>query len=69
MWRYKFMRGAVNGLDRGTHAIFDAMRWGIDRLERREEIRKLQAPSEPAVDRVDEAGRDSFPAGDAPSLP
>jgi len=49
MWRYKLMRGTVNGLERGSHVVFKSMRWGIDRLERRARTR------EPAVAATDHA--------------
>jgi hypothetical protein len=67
MWRYSLMRGAVNGLDRTSHAIFGAMRWGIDRLEHREETRRLQAPIVAAVARLDQqvdAAHDAMAAGE-----
>ena len=29
MWRYRLMRGTVNGVEKGTHVIFGTIRWGI----------------------------------------
>jgi hypothetical protein len=63
MWRYKLMRGTVNGLERGSHVVFSTIRWGIDRLERRDETRKLRATvAELTPAGVDDTARDSLQA-------
>jgi hypothetical protein len=69
MLRYKLMRGAVNGIEASSRAVFRALRFGIDSLERREEKRRRQKAVEAvaADDRIDEAGRESFPASDPPA--
>jgi hypothetical protein len=69
MWRYKLMRGVVDGMERSCGVAFRVTRFGIDRLERRAEKRNLLEAAETvrAHDRVDEAGEQSFPASDPPA--
>jgi hypothetical protein len=41
--RYTLMRSVVNGVERTSRMTFNAARWGIDRLERREEHKRERA--------------------------
>ena len=66
MWRYKLARGAVNGLERGSHAAFGAMRWGIGRLERRDEKRRAQAALAESTDPGAASGSDPLSDPDPP---
>jgi hypothetical protein len=70
MWRHKLMRGAVDGMERSCSVVFRGLRFGIDRLERRDEKRKLLKAAEAvrAHDRADEAGDQSVPPSDPPSI-